>query len=270
MSTSAPDPPSDARDFRPPPQLALRFENDRLMLGATTRALVKHGGFDEARVTALLTAAYGGVLPPSAPRYLKGAVEKQHEGQTALALTCLALAGPPKLADPTEAAWRLSAADGLMKSGVTPATIIEALRSNGALIERAYNPDQPRVPAGNPDGGQWTSGDLGAGDGERSPRQPAGAPGADGSTTPAQNAGSDPPPTATTSTPAPSNETILAQHDSQTCQSYIAANCKAGILRVFPGQFLACTLAEVKAAAKAGDAAARTACKLLFKNEYQK
>lgn len=23
--------------------------------------------------------------------------------------------------------------------------------------ERAYNPDQPRVPAGNPDGGQWTS-----------------------------------------------------------------------------------------------------------------
>lgn len=25
------------------------------------------------------------------------------------------------------------------------------------LALRAYNPDQPRVPAGNPDGGQWTS-----------------------------------------------------------------------------------------------------------------
>jgi hypothetical protein len=26
------------------------------------------------------------------------------------------------------------------------------------LREKAYNPDQPRVPAGNPDGGQWTDG----------------------------------------------------------------------------------------------------------------
>jgi hypothetical protein len=26
------------------------------------------------------------------------------------------------------------------------------------LLERHYNPDQPRVPAGNPDGGEWTSG----------------------------------------------------------------------------------------------------------------
>ena len=29
---------------------------------------------------------------------------------------------------------------------------------------RAYNPDQPRAPAGGPDGGQWTS-EVGAGDG---------------------------------------------------------------------------------------------------------
>lgn len=26
-----------------------------------------------------------------------------------------------------------------------------------ALIERRYRPDQPRVPAGSPDGGQWTT-----------------------------------------------------------------------------------------------------------------
>jgi hypothetical protein len=31
---------------------------------------------------------------------------------------------------------------------------------------KAYNPNQPRVPAGNPDGGQWTSGD-GGGDADR-------------------------------------------------------------------------------------------------------
>lgn len=29
---------------------------------------------------------------------------------------------------------------------------------------RKYNPDEPRVPAGNPDGGQWTSGGEGAGE----------------------------------------------------------------------------------------------------------
>jgi hypothetical protein len=30
-------------------------------------------------------------------------------------------------------------------------------------LSKAYNPDQPRVPAGNPDGGQWTSGGGGGG-----------------------------------------------------------------------------------------------------------
>lgn len=31
------------------------------------------------------------------------------------------------------------------------------LKFRRRLREKAYNPDQPRVPAGNPDGGQWTS-----------------------------------------------------------------------------------------------------------------
>jgi hypothetical protein len=47
--------------------------------------------------------------------------------------------------------------------GKTPAhlkTIVAATISDEALWEYTckYNPDQPRVPAGNPDGGQWTSG----------------------------------------------------------------------------------------------------------------
>ena len=41
------------------------------------------------------------------------------------------------------------------------------------LALRASNRDQPRVPAGNPDGGQWTSGD----DGDESGGRPrAGSP----------------------------------------------------------------------------------------------
>jgi hypothetical protein len=31
------------------------------------------------------------------------------------------------------------------------------LKFKRLLREKAYNPNQPRVPAGNPDGGQWTS-----------------------------------------------------------------------------------------------------------------
>jgi hypothetical protein len=37
------------------------------------------------------------------------------------------------------------------------------LKFRRLLREKAYNPNQPRLPAGNPDGGQWTSGEGGSG-----------------------------------------------------------------------------------------------------------
>ena len=80
----------------------------------------------------------------------------------ALALTHLALAGVGHLNDPREDARRLFIADGLMKAGVPPATILAALGDAPPpdALDRAYNPDQPRVPAGNGrPSGQWTSGD---------------------------------------------------------------------------------------------------------------
>lgn len=39
------------------------------------------------------------------------------------------------------------------------------------LLEKAYNPDQPRVPAGDPDGGQWTDGGFGLLRPRHEPRQ---------------------------------------------------------------------------------------------------
>lgn len=43
---------------------------------------------------------------------------------------------------------------------------VEAKVHQFTLIERVkYNPNQPRVPAGNPDGGQWTQVGSGAGEG---------------------------------------------------------------------------------------------------------
>ena len=139
------------------------LSDDGLRLGGIV--LAKADAFDEERLAALLAAAYGDALPHSALAYVKGALAKQREGQTALAQTYLALAGLPPLADPFEAIRRLSAADGLMKSGVAPAAIIEALAPSSNAVERAYNPDQPRVPAGNGRiSGQWTSEDEAASD----------------------------------------------------------------------------------------------------------
>ena len=34
-----------------------------------------------------------------------------------------------------------------------------AIWAEDAALDRAFNPNQPRVPAGHPDGGQWTDGD---------------------------------------------------------------------------------------------------------------
>lgn len=34
-----------------------------------------------------------------------------------------------------------------------------AIQAEEAALEHAFNPNQPRVPAGHPDGGQWTDGD---------------------------------------------------------------------------------------------------------------
>jgi hypothetical protein len=46
------------------------------------------------------------------------------------------------------------------------AEIVEAkLRQLERTVDAKFNPNQPRVPAGNPDGGQWTNGGSGA-DGE--------------------------------------------------------------------------------------------------------
>jgi hypothetical protein len=47
----------------------------------------------------------------------------------------------------------------------------------------------------------------------------------------------------------------------QTCREFIAQNCKASVLRVFPGQLLDALADDVLDAAKSGDRAAQTATK---------
>jgi hypothetical protein len=54
-------------------------------------------------------------------------------------------------------------ADSLMKAGISSRTILQALHIDDSTLselERRYNPDQPRIPAGNGrESGQWTDGD---------------------------------------------------------------------------------------------------------------
>ena len=80
-----------------------------------------------------------------------------------LTLIHLALSGVVKLQRPAEDARRLFVADEMMKAGVAPNDVVNAFsRFTGTLeeLERAYDPNQPRVPSGNGrQSGQWTSGD---------------------------------------------------------------------------------------------------------------
>jgi hypothetical protein len=53
-------------------------------------------------------------------------------------------------------------AKGALDHGASPRAVFEALRLDAGYVgtlEKLYDPHQPRVPAGHPDGGQWTSGD---------------------------------------------------------------------------------------------------------------
>jgi hypothetical protein len=99
-------------------------------------------------------------------------------------LTHLALAGAGRLTEPRDDARRLFIADGLMKASVPPRTILSVLGGAPAPadLDRAYNPDQPRVPAGNGrESGQWTSGDWADEARAASPHSPSGVQIADSS-----------------------------------------------------------------------------------------
>ncbi len=152
------------------------FANGALTLGAGTKLAEARGvSRDEAteanRAVALVPVAIGRPLDPSAATHVRRALVKAREGDAALALTHLALAGAGRLTEPRNDAQRLFIADGLMKAGVPPRTILAALGAPAPSdVERAYDPDQPRVPAGSGrPSGRWTSAD-GQAEGSASPR----------------------------------------------------------------------------------------------------
>jgi hypothetical protein len=145
------------------------FGPDGLALGAGTVLVATEAGRQlrnlhgqEARVLALLSAAYGRAITPSVLGNIERAAKAWREGDDCLAYIHLAHAGLPKPDDAAEAARRLFIADGFMKVGAQPRTVFHALALDPAYIdavEKLYNEAEPRVPPGSGRAsGEWTRG----------------------------------------------------------------------------------------------------------------
>jgi hypothetical protein len=157
----------------------LHFTSEGLALGAGTVLVPADGPRRlqslegrEARVLALLSAAYGRAVPPSVLGNIKRAAKAWGEGDDCLAYIHLAHAGLREPQDPHEAARRLFIVDGFMKAGMSPRAVLETLGFGTAYIDGTvkFDPAEPRVPAGSGrTSGQWTR-DGGSDEQPASPR----------------------------------------------------------------------------------------------------
>jgi hypothetical protein len=148
---------------------AMIFTPGGLMLGAGTILVPAEGMRKlqslqgrEQQILALLSAAYGTAVAPSVLGNIERAAKSWSESDDFTAHIHLAHTGLRALDDFPSAAHRLCMAKGALDHGASPRAVFEALRLDARYIdalEKRYNPEQPRVPAGHPDGGQWTSGD---------------------------------------------------------------------------------------------------------------
>lgn len=114
---------------------------------------------DRERCLALLAiAAPGARLDTTTIQHLVAAAAYWERGDKALANLRLVFAGLPRLRDAGDAA-RLRAAEYLLDHGMTPSELLHELEIDaaGLGLQKEYDPDQPRVPAGQgKDSGRWT------------------------------------------------------------------------------------------------------------------
>jgi hypothetical protein len=155
-----------------PVQSSLTMTGEGLVLGATVLAEMR-GDADEMpllmvegtpeRILALLSVAYGKTVRPETLGNIRRAANEWSRGETCLAQIHLAHSGLPRLPDDDEAPFRLFLGDKLLAEGLTPRELIKACGLDTGpldLLKSDHDADQPRVPAGNPDGGQWAAADA--------------------------------------------------------------------------------------------------------------
>jgi hypothetical protein len=111
------------------------------------------------RLLALLAAAYGRPASPDVLRHVEGASSYWRRGEKALANIRLAFAQLPSLEDRDDA-WRLFLAEELLDGGMSPGALMKGLGLEPPRRDFVkYDPNQPRIPAGNGrSSGRWRSG----------------------------------------------------------------------------------------------------------------
>jgi hypothetical protein len=156
-----------ARERAGPLSSVLHLAPDGLVLGAGTVVVAADGARrlrgvrgQEARVLALLSAAYRRAVNPAVLGNIERAGKSWREGDDCLAHIHLAHSGLRALSDPREAAFRLFITESMMNVGVSPRSIFEALEIGAPYIdavEKLYNQEEPRVPPGSGrTSGEWT------------------------------------------------------------------------------------------------------------------
>lgn len=164
-----------ARGRAVPIHPVMTFTPQGLVLGAGTVLVAAHGPRRlrslqgrEAQVLALLSAAYGKAVAPAVLGNIERAAKSWGDGEECLAYIHLAHSRlqPPR--DVRAAAYRLFVAEHAMNAGLSPSAVLEALsigRRHIDAVEKAYNPEEPRVPAGSGrTSGQWTDSEQTSGD----------------------------------------------------------------------------------------------------------
>jgi hypothetical protein len=129
----------------------------------------------QARVLALLSAAYGRAVAPSVLGNIQRAARSWWDGEECLAHIDLARSRLQAPSDVQAAAYRLFVAENAMKAGLSPSAVFQALnidRSYIDAVEKAYNPAEPRVPAGSGrTSGEWTDSEQTSGAGNAGERE---------------------------------------------------------------------------------------------------
>jgi hypothetical protein len=110
---------------------------------------------DRDRLLALLSIAYRRPVSADVLIHAEAAAAHWANGDRTLANFRLAYARLPPIDDPGD---RLRLADRLLDRGMTPRALLKALDLDPGVLEKRYNPSQPRVPAGNgQESGRWAA-----------------------------------------------------------------------------------------------------------------